>query len=374
VRTHRYILIGALAISVCLRTNLRAAAQDPLFGSGPPLDIDVAAIDPAAPPPAATPPASAPSAIITPLGASDAANIDGCQVIARIDGQIVQACEVLWHVNKIIEQNKDRIPAGQENQLRQELIKKELASMLDRKLVYAEFLRNVPAENLPHIQEKLQEPFQEREVPLLMKQLEVKSPLELEREITRLGSSVGDVREAFNERVIMGEWIRTKIKVSEEVSPDEMIQFYQTHLSNYEEPLRVRWEELIVRKSRFASAAEAYAQIANMGNEVWQRFAARPNARGPAFAEVAMAKSDGYRAKEDGGQHDWTIKGSIKLTVIDEALFSLQVGADEPDPRDGRCVLHCPRAGAQGGGPQAIHGSAGQDSRRPEGRTVPHES
>jgi hypothetical protein len=321
VRTHRYILIGIAAASLCGPICTPGRAQDVLFGAAPPLGVD-----PAGAPPANTAPAS-----LTPIGASDAANIDGCQVVARIDHQIVQACEVLWHVNKIIEQNQDKIPPDQVGRLRQELLKKELGGLLDRKLLYGEFVRTVPAENLPHIAERLVEPFEEREVPLLMKQLEVGTPVELERELTRLGSSMSDVRQAFNEKAIAYEWLRTKVKVSEEVSPDEMLGYYQSHLSSYDEPARVRWEELMVRKSRFNSPAEAYAEIANMGNEVWRRAAARPNFHGPAFADVAKAKSHGFKAQEEGGQQPWTTKGALKITAIDEALFvTLQVGQMSP--------------------------------------------
>jgi len=46
---------------------------------------------------------------------------------------------------------------------------------------------------------------------------------------------------------------------------------------------------------------------------------------GPAFAEVAKAKSDGLTAK-DGGVHDWTTKGALQCKAIDDALFTLQVG------------------------------------------------
>jgi hypothetical protein len=282
------------------------------------------------PPPFGEGPSQVAPVATTPIGASDAANIEGCQVIARIDGQIVQACEVLWHVNKIIEQNQARVPPDQVNRLRQELLKREVGGLMDRKLLYGEFVRTVPPENLPHIAEKLQQPFEEREVPVLMKQLEVNSYVDLEKELTRLGSSMSDVRQSFNEKAIAFEWLRTKVKVSEEVSPDEMLQYYQSHLANYEEPTRVRWEELTVRKSRFNSPAEAYAEIANMGNEVWRRAAAQPGFRGPAFVEVAKTKSDGYKAKEDGGQRDWTTKGALRITAIDEALFTLQAGQMSP--------------------------------------------
>jgi hypothetical protein len=181
---------------------------------------------------------------------------------------------------------------------------------------------------MPRIEENLVEPFEEREVPQLIKMLEVNNSLELERELARLGSSMADVRRAFNEKAIASEWMRSKVKVNEEVSPDEMLAYYQSHLANYEHPARARWEELVVRKSRFAHPREAYAAIAQMGNEVWQRAAAAP-VRGPAFAEVAKAKSDGYTAKE-GGLKEWTDKGSLRIKEIDAALFTLQVGQMSP--------------------------------------------
>jgi parvulin-like peptidyl-prolyl isomerase len=50
---------------------------------------------------------------------------------------------------------------------------------------------------------------------------------------------------------------------------------------------------------------------------------------GPAFAEVAKAKSDGVTASQ-GGIFDWTTKGALSCAAIDEALFTLQVGQMSP--------------------------------------------
>jgi parvulin-like peptidyl-prolyl isomerase len=265
-----------------------------------------------------------PAQDITPLFTADSASIDGCQMIARYNNQIVLACEVLWRVNSMIEANQERISPDQVDQLHDQLIKREVAALLDRKLLYDEFSRNVPPENLPRLQESLLEPFQEKEMPELMKQLKVSTQLELERELTRLGSSLADVRRSFNERVIAAEWIRSKVKINEEVSPDEMIEYYQSHLSDYDYPAQVRWEELMVRKDRFSDPAAAYAELANMANEVVQRYKANP-VPGPSFAEVAKAKSDGFTAK-DGGLHDWTTKGALRAAVIDHELFTLEIG------------------------------------------------
>jgi hypothetical protein len=251
--------------------------------------------------------------------------VDGSQVIARINGQVVQACEVLWMVNLMIEKNRERIPPDKVDEFREQLIQRQLATLVDRKLLYDAFRRGVPAENLPRIEENLAGPFEEQEIPLLMKQFEVDSRPELERKLCRLGSSLNDTKRAFNERVIAGEWMRTKIKVNDEISPIEIHDYYLQHASDYDFSAKVRWEELMVRKGRFGNPGQAYAEIARLGNDL-QRAAAGHDPTQPIFTEVAKAKSDGVTAKS-GGQYDWTNKGSLKTQSIDDALFSIPVGA-----------------------------------------------
>lgn len=282
----------------------------------------------------APPPDIAPAAIATPAAApvatSDAANLAGCQVIARVDDQIILACDVLWRVNLLLEGFQQRMPAGEQMKAdkmqaaQRELLKNEVARLVDRKLLYNDFRRTVPAENLPRIEDNLRQPFEERELPSLYKRLNVDNKRDLEKELTRLGSSLADAQRAFNEQVIAGEWLRSKIKVNEDVSPDELIEYYRAHLAEYDYPSQVRWEELVVRKNRFKDPSEAFAELAKMGNEVWQNGTKQP-VRGAAFAEVAKKKSDGFTAK-DGGLRDWTTKGALSCKEIDDALFTLQVG------------------------------------------------
>src|SRR3954462_8705288 len=182
-------------------------------------------------------------------------------------------------------------------------MQKEVASMVDRKLLFNQFRRAVPQENLPKIEENLRQPFEEHELPSLMKQLNVNNQRDLEIELARLGSSLADVRRGFNERIIAGEWIRSKVKVTEDVGPDEMIEYYRSHLKDYDFPSQARWEELMVRKDRFKDAGAAYAEIAQMGNDVWQNGTQKP-VHGAAFTDIAKKKSDGFTAK-DGGIYDW---------------------------------------------------------------------
>ncbi|MCI0492896.1 MAG: peptidyl-prolyl cis-trans isomerase [Planctomycetes bacterium] len=307
-------LIAATTLAPCVTGFVTAAfAQDRRAGElfSPPTASQSDSDQPAAPPKTQV-----------------LSQLDGAQVIARIDGQIVLACDVLWRVNVLIEANKSQHPEfapEQWDQLRRELMKREVAALVDRKLLYAEFRRKLPEDAWPQIEENLLKPFDEMEMPQLVKQLKVESPAEVEPKLTQLGSSLPDARRSFNERAIASELLRSKVKINEEVGPDEMLTYYQAHLADYEYPTQARWEELMVRKNRFSDPRQAFAELATMGNEVWQRAATRPNVQGAVFAEVAKAKSDGFTAKE-GGLHDWTSKGSLKSQAIDNGLFTLAIG------------------------------------------------
>lgn len=347
-----FIALGAIVGSWCARARAQEMTMDlpDPGGAAPPAGA-------AAPLMPFTPDmVSRPSDDGMKLSQADVANLDGCKKLAQIDDQIILACEVLWRVNKLIEDQKKKLAEGQEvkkeeiDAVRQQLMKREVAMLVDRKLLFNEF-RRVAGENLPRIEENLREPFEEKKLPMLFEQLGVKNQSELEQELARLGSSVADERRAFNEQIIAAEWIHSKVKVNDEISPDEMWEYYQAHLTDFEYPTQARWEELAVRKDKFKDPGEAFATIALMGNEAWKSwtgssevkqptsdgttyFAAslRPDStqrRGAAFAEIAKTKSDGFTGKE-GGLHDWTTKGSLQCKSIDNALFTLEVGQLSP--------------------------------------------
>ena len=95
----------------------------------------------------------------------------------------------------MLEDNRDKIPPAQYEAVRDQLMQLTLTGMIDQKLLYGEFRRNIPPENMPRIEENLLPHFEEKEVPRLMKQLDVKSQRELEQELSRLGSSLADARQ-----------------------------------------------------------------------------------------------------------------------------------------------------------------------------------
>ena len=97
---------------------------------------------------------------------------------------------------------------------------------------------------------------------------------------------------------------------------EQMLVWYSAHATEFDKPARARWEELMVRLSNHRSKEEAQQKLAAMGNQV---------IGGVAFVEVAKTQSDGVTASQ-GGQRDWTTKGSLVAKELDEALFGLPVG------------------------------------------------
>ncbi len=254
--------------------------------------------------------------------------LEGGKIVARIDGQIVLASDVLWQVNKILQANTDRIPPAERDRVRQTLLRQQMMGLIDTKLLYADFRRKVPAENIPDVEKNLVTPFEDTEIPRLMKMLEMESRSELVAELQKLGTSLPEMQRQFNERTIAGEWLRQLAPKPKEVTYDELVAYYKQHVEEgeYDNPAQAKWEELMVRFDRYGGdRAAAWRAIAEMGNQVWQRVAANPDLRGAVFTQLAKQKSHGFTAKQ-GGAHDWTTKGALRNQKIDEALFSLEVG------------------------------------------------
>ena len=291
--------------------------------SQPPPGPAVIAPQPAQTSPTTTPTISSGSNLVTPTSAKP---IEGGEIVARVDGQIILASDVLWQVNQIIQANRDRIPPHEFDKARQALLRQQVMQLIDTKLLYADFQRNVPVENIPNIEKNLNEPFDSHEVPRLIELLEVEDQLALVNRLEELESSLAIVRRQFNERTIAGEWLRQKSPKPKTATHQQMLDYYQEHLAEYEYPSQAKWEELMIRFSKHnGDRAAAWREMAEIGNQIWQQVSKHPGIRGPIFAEIAKQKSHGFTAA-DGGLQDWTTKGALRSEAINEALFSLQVG------------------------------------------------
>ena len=84
--------------------------------------------------------------------------LEGGEIVARVDGQIILAGDVMWQVNKILDDNRNRIPPAERENVRQQILRQRTMGLIDTKLLYADFRRTVPAENIPTVEENLAQP------------------------------------------------------------------------------------------------------------------------------------------------------------------------------------------------------------------------
>jgi hypothetical protein len=260
---------------------------------------------------------------------TDATPILGSEIIGRVEDQVILASDVLWQVHRMIasmeKQKNMKVPPEQLPQIERILLERMLLQLIDTKLLFADFRRTLPPENLTHVEKTLAEPFEASEIPKLFETYGVKDRVALNAALATHGSSLKDVQRQYTEKMVAGEWLRQRMPKLKVVTHEEMLAYYQDHLKEYEYPGSIKWEELMVRFDRFnGDRNAAWKALAEMGNEVWAVVAINPGLRGPVFANIAKAKSHGFTAAEGGIQE--STPGSLACEELNQALATLELG------------------------------------------------
>jgi parvulin-like peptidyl-prolyl isomerase len=245
---------------------------------------------------------------------------EGAQILGRVGSEVILASEILAEINEIIQRNKDRIPAGELQRQRTLLIQERLKQQIETKLIFHDAKQTIPEDRFPHIEESLKRQFEQVELKKIMERANAATRQELDQRLREFGTSLERQKRAFVERTLARQWIRQQVVTDEEITYDQMLDYYRDHAAEFDNPARARWEELTVRFSRFPGKAEARTALAAMGNQVLA---------GVPLAEVAKSHSHGPTASH-GGLRDWTTQGSLVCESLDRALFGLPVGQLSP--------------------------------------------
>ncbi len=234
------------------------------------------------------------------------------KIIARIGNHSILYGDVSAMVENVIKQNN--VPEYQLEEVKKQLTKQALQNLIQNKVLYLAFERQVPPDRLPEIKDKVFKQFVEVNLPDMMKRAKVSSVAELEKKLRDAGSSQQKKRTAFLEQVLGREMVSQNIDHKPEITVDEMLAYYHEHAKDYEFAEQVRWEHLMVRFDRAEGGeAGAYRALAEMGNRVL---------RNAPFAKVAKKESHGFDAI-DGGLHNWTVRGDLVSKPIEQVIFSL---------------------------------------------------
>lgn len=239
------------------------------------------------------------------------------QTIAQVGSQVVLAGDIMDSVDRILEENKDKIPPEAYPIQREMIARAFLAQAVESKLIYCDILRTIPPEGLQKNIEMIDKLFEGQELPQRMKKADVTLREDYEKLLESQGTSILKQKYLFREIVLCQQWLQQSIMVNEDVSPAEVMDYYREHPQEFETPPKARWEELVVRKSRFHSREDARREIVRMGSLV--------AVQEQLFAEVARQFS--HKATSmDGGKHDWIQPGELASKPLEKAVFSQPVG------------------------------------------------
>ena len=259
-----------------------------------------------------------------PGSASRGRLIEPAQVIGVVGDQSILAGDVEADVIEFREQLEKSVSDEQFAAQRPELMKAMLKQRIDTMLVYHDFLRKIPPERLNDLMAKIDDHFNEKVLPSKLDDHSVETVPELEAVLRRSGLSLQRLRRSFAEKSIAHQMISQSVKQEEEITHQEMLDYYWKHIEEYEFPAKVQWEEVMTEFRHYKTEAAAYRELAIMGNEVL---------RGAPLHAVAQRSQQGPRW-EKGGLHEWTSQGSLRSKQLDDALFSFPIGKLSPIIRD----------------------------------------
>jgi parvulin-like peptidyl-prolyl isomerase len=265
-------------------------------------------------------PAAGPTTGPPPASASDKQLCKGAEKVAQVGSQVILASDLnvafnIWVENQ--KKSKKPLPPDQIAQHRAELEVSLLREMTEEIMVYQDIVRQVPEEALKGVRDKVSEVFETEELPKRIKNAGAASRGELEEKLEKLGTSLEREKRTFTQTMLAQQWLQQQVKKDDETfTPEEIFNYYRQHTAEFEHTARVKWEELMVRKSRHPRRDEAVGLLGHLGNQVLD---------GAKLNEVARTGSEGSTAR-GGGLHDWTSKGSLVSETLENAIFSLPVG------------------------------------------------
>ena len=244
-------------------------------------------------------------------------SLDNARVIARVGPEVVLEGDLLTPTALAwLDKVSGGLTPEQVRELKTQICRQVIKQHVESLIVYVDACRTIPEDRIPEIEKKVNEAFDQQQLPRLVKDAGVANALEYDQLLRSRGQSLDRIRKTFFERALAQQWIQQKVVNDGEIPHAEMIAWYQNHLTEYDYPAKTRFEQLTVKITPSRPRGQAWSTLAAMGNEVMQ---------GKPFGDVARARSEGPTAAT-GGSFDWTTKGSLVSKVVDEAVFTLPVG------------------------------------------------
>jgi hypothetical protein len=257
----------------------------------------------------------------------------GTETVARVGCEVILMCDILPQLRRfgyrLLRENIDALPPEQramvteeeKNMMLSKCIEMHyqefLKMQIEGSLVYNDFLMTMPRDQISFYEKRLNEEFDRKDVPAMIKEFGVLGNTELKRFLEeKLGSSIDRERMLATRNKIIQMWAARSVQDSDvESTCDELNEYYKQHIEDFTTKERVRWKEMVVLYSNFSNKQEAFKKINWLLGEV---------RRGVNFEGLAKLNSDGLTAPK-GGVRDWTKRGEMSSKIIEKVIFEIPV-------------------------------------------------
>lgn len=237
------------------------------------------------------------------------------QVAARVNGTPIFAAEVLEPYAARLTQVQAQVPPEQFQQLREQLLRRDLPQYVDQLVLYEQVMNQLESEQREQIQAQLDKFFQAH-LEQLMAQQGVQTLAELQAHMQDAGMSLESARRAFERQEIAMQFLRERVNANAPVSRGELLEEYRAQQDELTQPARIRWQQIRISFARHGNRSGAQSALQRVLNDL---------GAGVSFAEAARKHSDGPLASQ-GGEWDWTQPASISNENLRETLNGLAVG------------------------------------------------
>ncbi len=288
-----------------------------------------------------------PNAAVQPAGHVDQPNTPVGElaesIIARVNGEAILAQDVFASIRPQLAKAEAELPPGQLAQFRNTLIQRKLRDLIERQVLIQAAKKQIPEQGIKRMEQFADQEFG-KQLTVQMQRMGVNTEAELRRKMLETGESLDQWREYQRGTFIAQQFLRMQLASRLDVSRQEMLDYYHAHADAYKRDDAVRWSELFVSVEKHGAAESARVKADELVAQL---------RGGAALAELAKTESQGATADE-GGQWDWTTRGSYVVAAVDEAIFTLPQGQIS-DPIEGPKGWHIVRVDErQTGGRQSF--------------------
>ncbi len=158
--------------------------------------------------------------------------------------------------------------------------------------------------------------FHETELPRQFKKYGVHTVSEVDQKLREQGSSYESTKMDFIDQMLAHLYRSDVIPKDPEITMIEIRNYYEDNLDQYQVKAQARWEQLTATFEKCGSHEATLQAINEMGHEAYY---------GGSMQAVARAKSQEPFAAR-GGVHDWTTRGSLASTKLEDEIFSISLG------------------------------------------------